>query len=93
MAGAIVLASGLEAVPEADGSSKESQRTREVWTRDEWRRFDRCCKEVRGHGDVLLLKCGAEMCPDRVIQLVPDASADRGAVLRCGCTDRVFSRA
>lgn len=90
--GAIVLASGLEAVPDAAGRSKQGGRTREVWTNDDRKRFDRVCRDVRGHGDLLLLRCGNELCPDRAIKLEADAGAERGAVLRCGCTDRVFSR-
>jgi hypothetical protein len=90
--GAIVLAAGLEAIPDASGQSKQGGRTREVWMNDDWRLFDRTCKVVRKKGDVLLLRCGNELCPDRDIKLEPDAGAERGAVLRCGCTDRVFSR-
>lgn len=88
----IVIADGLEALADEKGQSKQGGRTREVWTNDERRRFDRTCRDVRGHGDVLLLRCGNELCPDRAIKLEPDAGAERGAVLRCGCTDRVFSR-
>ncbi len=90
--GAIVLAGGLEAVPDATGQSQQGGRTREVWTNDERKRFERACRDVRGHGDLLLLRCGNELCPDRAIKLEADAGAERGAVLRCGCTDRVFSR-
>jgi hypothetical protein len=90
--GAIALASGLQNIPKADGSSGTGTRNREVWIYDDWRLFDRACKVVRKHGDRLLLKCGAELCPSPNIVLEADASAERGAVLRCGCTDRVFSR-
>jgi hypothetical protein len=54
--------------------------------------LDRFAKMVRGHGDTISLHCGNELCPDRAIKLEADASAERGAVLRCGCSERVFSR-
>lgn len=88
----IVLAGGLDNLPSADGQSGRGGRTREVWARDDWKQFDRACATVRKKGDVLLLRCGNELCPDRAIKLEADASAERGAVLRCGCTDRVFAK-
>lgn len=90
--GAIVLAAGLESIPDAAGQSHQGGRTREVWTNADRRLFDRACRMVRGKGDRLLLHCGNELCADRTIKLEADAGAERGAVLRCGCTDRVFSR-
>lgn len=91
--GAIVLAAGLEAIPDATGQSGQGSRTRDVWTNDERRLFDRAAKMVRSHGDLMLLRCGSDLCPDRAITLEADASDARGAVLRCGCTDRSFARA
>lgn len=91
-ASGVVIVDGLEAIPDARGQSKQGGRTREVWTNDDRRLFDRACRMVSGHGDRLLLKCGNDLCPDRAIVLEADAGAERGAVLRCGCTDRVFSK-
>lgn len=88
--GVIELAAGLPNVPNADGQSGRGGRTREVWARDDWKQFERACKIVKRKGDTLLLRCGNDLCPDRAITLQADASAERGAVLRCGCTDRVF---
>lgn len=90
--GQIVLAAGLEAVPDAAGQSKQGGRMREVWTNAERMQTDRFAKMVHSHGDTFLLRCGNELCPDRVIKLEADAGDARGAVLRCGCTDRVFSK-
>lgn len=91
--GAIAIVGGLESVPDAKGQSKQGGRSREVWTNADRQLFDRACRMVKkDHGDLLLLRCGNELCPDRAIKLEADAGAERGAVLRCGCTDRVFSR-
>lgn len=90
--GQIVLAEGLEAVADERGQSKQGGRTRDVWTNADRMLFDRFAKMVRGHGDTVALTCGNDLCPDRKIKLESDAGAERGAVLRCGCTDRVFSR-
>lgn len=91
--GAIVLAAGLESVPDVKGQSTQGGRTREVWTNADRMLFDRFAKMVRGHGDRVALTCGNELCPDRAIKLEADAGSERGAVLLCGCTVRNFSRA
>lgn len=67
-------------------------RPRVVWTKDEKRRLDRCAADFNAHGDRLLMRCGQALCPDTTIRLVREPSDPRGAVLRCGCLDRVFSR-
>lgn len=90
--GVIEVVSGLESLADPKGQSKQGGRTREVWPKDDFRLFTRFSKMVRGHGDKALLRCGHDLCPDPVIKLEADASAERGAVLRCGCTDRVISR-
>lgn len=68
-----------------------STRTREVWTTDEQKRLNRTSKDFNAHGDKLLLVCGRQTCPDHRMVLLQDASCPGGMVLRCGCTDRVFS--
>lgn len=88
----VVIVGGLEAIPDPSGQSKQGGRTREVWTNADRMQLDRFARMVRGHGDVMLLRCGNDLCPDRAIKLEADAGAERGAVLRCGCTDRVFSK-
>lgn len=90
--GAIQIATGLASAPDPQGRSGQGGRMREVWVHDDWRLFERACKLIRIKGDKLLLECGNTLCPDRAIRLTPDAAAERGAVLRCGCTDRHFSR-
>jgi hypothetical protein len=67
-------------------------RPRVVWTRAERRALDACAKAFNSHGDRLVLECGTRTCPDRRIHLAAAFDAPGGAVLRCGCTDRVFSR-
>lgn len=91
--GVIELASGLESQPDAKGQSEAGKRKRVVWSNQERMRLDRVARDFKGHGDVFLLRCGNVTCADRAITLVSDASAPRGALLRCGCTDRVFSKA
>lgn len=88
----IVLVAGLDAVADPKGRSGQGGRMREVWTNDDFRLFERVAKVVKVKGDTLLLRCGNELCADRAIKLVSDAAAPRGAVLRCGCTDRHFLR-
>ena len=67
-------------------------RQRVVWTRAERKHLDVCAHDFNAHGDKLLLTCGRVTCPDPRMHLAADFGAPGGAVLRCGCTDRVFSR-
>lgn len=90
--GSIILVAGLSAVPDAQGRSLAGGRDREVWTIADRRLMDRFAKMLQGHGDLMALRCGNELCPDRKLKLEMDAAAEGGAVLRCGCTDRTFSR-
>jgi len=69
-----------------------STRTRVVWTLAERKRLDRCAKDFNVHGDKLQLRCGQITCPDPTIHLAAKFDEPGGAVLRCGCTDRVFSQ-
>lgn len=69
-----------------------SSRDRAVWTRSDKKILDRCAKVFNLHGDKLLLLCGNPCCPDPRMGLVNDGSDPAGMSLRCGCTDRVFSR-
>jgi hypothetical protein len=69
-----------------------STRRRVVWTRAERKHLDACAQDFVTHGDRLVLECGLQTCPDPRIHLAAAFSAPGGAVLRCGCTDRVFSR-
>lgn len=93
--GSIVIADGLASNGSAEHAAKAAAagRKREVWTNADRMLFDRFAKMVRGHGDRVLLKCGAELCPDRVMKLEEAPGEDRGAALVCGCTVRVFSKA
>jgi hypothetical protein len=67
-------------------------RQRVVWTLAEKKHLDRTSRDFAAHGDKFLLRCGNVTCPDDQIVMHVDASQPTGAVLRCGCTDRVFSR-
>lgn len=91
--GVIEIATGLPAMPTPAGEQQRGGRERDVYTNADKRAIDRAAKVVKQHGDTFYLKCGNELCPDRLIHLEVDASAERGAVLRCGCTDRTFSKA
>lgn len=68
-----------------------STRQRVVWTMDEKKRLDRTARDFNGHGDKFLMRCGNPVCPDDRMFVHLDSSQPTGAVLRCGCTDRVFS--
>lgn len=66
-------------------------RLRVVWTHDEKRLLTRLSKIFNTHGDKLQLRCGNVTCPDSRMVLAQDDTAPGGRVLRCGCSDRVFS--
>jgi hypothetical protein len=68
-----------------------STRRRVVWTREEKRRLDRVSADFNLHGDRFLLRCGSAACPETTIVLAEDRTNPGGMILRCGCTDRVFS--
>jgi hypothetical protein len=70
-----------------------STRRRVVWTVDEHKLFLRVARNIAVHGDKLLLRCGKATCPDQAIVIHQDATDPSGAVLRCGCTDRVMEPA
>lgn len=93
-ASGLVVATGLESIPDVvkDQQAANAGRTREVWTPEEWKLFKRCAELFHRKGDKFLIRCRAELCPDPIVRLAVDPGADRGAVLRCGCTDRVFAR-
>lgn len=69
-----------------------STRQRRVWTKADRKLLDRVSKVFNAHGDKLKLVCGSPVCPDRDITLQRDQRDPGGRVLRCGCTDRVFTR-
>jgi hypothetical protein len=86
------MASSAGASFDPDLALQLSTRRRVVWTRAERRSLDACATAIHARGDRLLLDCGSPLCPDPRIHLAADFGAPGGAVLRCGCTDRVFSR-
>lgn len=69
-----------------------STRRRVVWTIAERRLLDKVAKAFNVHGDKFKLVCGSEVCPSPQIALAQDDTNPAGRVLRCGCTDREFSR-
>lgn len=75
----------------SDSALLITTRQRATWTTDEKRRLTRVAKDFNMHGDKLLMRCGSPVCPDDRIILHVDESAPTGAVLRCGCTDRLFT--
>lgn len=66
-------------------------RRREVWPRDEWKQVDRAAKVLNGHAIAVLMKCGIPGCPDPNLEARPNP--DGTLALRCGCTERVLTRA
>lgn len=87
----IELVKGLEGIPDV-AASINNPRVREVWTREDWKHFNRAAKVLEFHGVKMRLLCTLEQCPEKNIKIKTDATAPMGAVLRCGCTDRVFAR-
>lgn len=85
--------SGQQIGPAVDASGVLDlrQRLRVVWTTDEKKLLSRLSKIFNMHGDKLLMRCGNVTCADAVIRLHVAPDQPTGAVLRCGCTDRVFS--
>lgn len=69
-----------------------STRRRVVWTIAERRLLDKVSKAFNVHGDKFQLVCGSAVCPAPAISLAQDDTNPSGRVLRCGCTDREFSR-
>lgn len=88
----IVTAEGLGAVPDLRAKASAATRHRDVYTSDEVNLFDRCVAMLRAHGDRIQIRCGSDVCPDKLVTIEPDPTVETGAVLRCGCTDRVFER-
>lgn len=87
--GAIAVVQGFASI---EGNVPEATtRQRTVWTTDEKRLLNRISKIFNEHGDKLLLRCGNPLCPDDRIFLHAAPSEPTGAILRCGCTSRVFS--
>lgn len=76
-----------------DAAMLISSRRRVVWTNDERRLFDRVARFVNAHGDKLSLRCGSPVCTEPTMTVAHDNSHPGGRVLRCGCTDRVLTRA
>lgn len=66
-------------------------RRREVWPRDEWKQVDRAAKVLNAHQVATLMRCGAPGCPDR--DLEAQHRPDGSLALRCGCTERILTRA
>jgi hypothetical protein len=73
------------------GEVVESTRGREVWTKADKKMLDRVSRLIASHGDRMALTCGHATCADRQIRIHVDPTSASGAVLRCGCTDRVFN--
>lgn len=82
--------SGIE-VSHIEAAALINTRVRVVWTMDEKKHLDRVARDFNAHGDKFLMRCGNPVCPDDRIIMHVDQSVPTGAVLRCGCTDRVFS--
>lgn len=85
------MGKGASGLISPGGVALISGRQRDVYTDDERRLLDRCSKMLIRHGDKIQIRCGATSCPDPVVRLVESQTESGGAVLRCGCSDRVLS--
>jgi hypothetical protein len=63
--------------------------TREVWTRDEWRAYEKALTLMRSRGLAVKLRCQKPDCPDP--KLTIERVDGTESHLKCGCTDRVFT--
>jgi hypothetical protein len=70
---------------------EDISRTRDVWTRDEYRLLDRALKLFTAKGMGLLLKCDHPACKSAPIEKIRQPGG--GFVLRCAHADRVFTKA
>lgn len=62
-------------------------RTRLVCTKDDWKRIDRAFEVFNRLGVRMQFKCEKSGCS----QIVKSRTPDGGTLLRCDCTDRVFT--
>lgn len=69
----------------------EVARRREVWPRDEWKQVDRAARVLNGHQIAVLMKCGIPGCPEPALEA--QQRHDGALALRCGCTERLLTRA
>jgi hypothetical protein len=91
LAQTLEVVKGLEGAPDLKAIAGNT-RIRQVWTRERWKLLNRLSKVLEEEGVKMRLVCHLAQCPDKAIKIANDATAPMGAVLRCGCTDRVFAR-
>jgi len=65
-------------------------RRRQVWTRTEWKLYERALSLFAVQGLAVKMQCNEPRCDDRAIVKLLDGD---NPVLRCGCSDRVFTNA
>ncbi len=70
---------------------EELSRAREVWTRDEWKLFERFTKLAESRGLRLFLGCREESCRKAPIERI--RQKDGSILLRCEHKDRVLTKA
>lgn len=70
---------------------EHAARTRQVWTKDDAKILTRAAKLLNARGVSHQMRCANTSCPDP--QLTEVRLAGRDVVLRCGCTDRHFTKA
>jgi hypothetical protein len=64
------------------------ERHRQVWTRDEFKSIDRTIKLLNSRGVKVTMTCKGAECHGDIERVDGD-----DPILRCDCTDRVFTRA
>lgn len=65
-------------------------RTRQVWTRDEWKVIDRAIGLLKARRIRTEMFCEEDHCHGRTIEAA--RLSGRAIRLRCDCTDRMFTR-
>lgn len=70
---------------------EEYSRERQTWVWQEWRDIERATKLLASRQIKFLLGCDKKGCSDPKLERL--RNLDGSITLRCGCRDRVFTRA
>ena len=70
----------------------ETDREREVWTRDEWKLVDRVTKLLAARGIKFQFGCTDPRCQGERMEFLPQIRGRAEPILRCNHRDRVWSR-
>ena len=70
---------------------EEYSRERQAFTWQEWRDIERVTRLLTSRQVKFLMACDTKGCPDPKLERI--RNLDGSITLRCGCRDRVFTRA